>query len=433
MKQFDDIFRKRVEEVFSAYNADQFADKGWKSFMAARKGRRRLNGVIPLWAKAATVAIVVSTGTFIAYQTLRVRPDAELLTGTGTTGVKEEVVTGIRDSQNNLTVNQMPQETGKSTETGNMQVIEGSDENDMGEQPVSGKQSSKYPEAGYRPEAGNLTPDAKVREIPIANARPFIVVNSFNTITEQGLVKLPERQIIAETEIIEPENYVKKITLMAGLSGLLAGNEEETTGAQGIAMGLYIERRITDRISFRPGIALAMNAVGLYGDNGNGKEMAAYSVPLYDGNSGTLDYYEGRLNMLAMEIPLNFVFKILKRKKSDLYLSAGASTMIYLNQQFEGDFINEYTQTEFNSVTGQYDTNTRQSTVSVSNDYGAFSRTDLLGLANFSAGYSLPYGKTGKLFIEPFLQIPLSDLTSLNLRVRYGGVSMKLRFGDRSE
>jgi len=27
------------------------------------------------------------------------------------------------------------------------------------------------------------------------------------------------------------------------------------------------------------------------------------------------------------------------------------------------------------------------------------------------------------------VQLPLADLTSLNLRVRYGGVSMKLRFG----
>ncbi len=72
---------------------------------------------------------------------------------------------------------------------------------------------------------------------------------------------------------------------------------------------------------------------------------------------------------------------------------------------------------------------TRYSSVEVEKDYGAFSRADFFGLANLSAGYSFPYSKTGIMLIEPFMQLPVNDLTSLNLRIRYAGVSMKLRFG----
>jgi hypothetical protein len=58
-----------------------------------------------------------------------------------------------------------------------------------------------------------------------------------------------------------------------------------------------------------------------------------------------------------------------------------------------------------------------------------FSHADHLGLANISAGYLMPFGKKNSMLIEPFLQLPISELTSRNVKIRYGGVSMKLTFG----
>ena len=133
--------------------------------------------------------------------------------------------------------------------------------------------------------------------------------------------------------------------------------------------------------------------------------------------------------MIALELPLNIVFEVFKKGRSGLYLSAGTSTMIYFSQQFTGNFVNEYTQSKFDATSGLMNSETRYSTVSVNNNYGTLSRADFFGLANVSTGYSLPYGKTGTMLIEPFIQLPVSDLTALNLRVRYGGISVKIRFG----
>jgi len=105
--------------------------------------------------------------------------------------------------------------------------------------------------------------------------------------------------------------------------------------------------------------------------------------------------------------------------------------MIYISQQFKADFINKYTKESYNSMTDELSYETNFSTVRVENDYGALRRADLFGLANLSAGYSFPYNKTGTLLIEPFLQVPVSDLTSLDLRVRYAGISMKMQFGKK--
>ena len=68
MKLFDDIFRENVDKAFSDYNADHLAGEGWNSFMASRKKARRLKAiVIPLWAKAASIALIVGAGALTAY------------------------------------------------------------------------------------------------------------------------------------------------------------------------------------------------------------------------------------------------------------------------------------------------------------------------------------------------------------------------------
>jgi len=73
--------------------------------------------------------------------------------------------------------------------------------------------------------------------------------------------------------------------------------------------------------------------------------------------------------MIAMEIPMNIVFKVFERKRSGIYISAGASTMIYFNQKFTGDLVNEYTQEYFNTSTNSMSSETRYSKVSVDNSY----------------------------------------------------------------
>ena len=216
-------------------------------------------------------------------------------------------------------------------------------------------------------------------------------------------------------------------TFMAGFSGLMQTGETSSP-ATGLSLGFYLDQKITKRISVRPGLALAMQSFGL--ENGTNPAGINYSsIALYDGNNATPYSYNGHLSMLAMELPLNLVFRIIDNKRSGFYVSAGASTLFYISQQFTADFVNEYTKVSYDNMTGEYSSETRYSSVEVEKDYGAFSRADFFGLANLSAGYSFPYSKTGIMLIEPFMQLPVNDLTSLNLRIRYAGVSMKLRFG----
>jgi hypothetical protein len=419
MKLFDDIFRRNVDEAFSNYNADHLADEGWNTFMASRKGERKTGAVLPLWVRAASIALIIGAGALIGYLTINRRLAEDTFTASETESKKETPATIKSEPASSVSpfIADQPEPVRASSEVKKVAslLVEA-----VSEQPVDTPQLNKLVFMEHI--------DTTILPV-VAENRFLLSEDSINHTFEEALRKSQE----GEPEEILTTEAVKRsgrTTFMAGLSGLLTHVEDAASTSPGVTIGFYLDQKITERISIRPGLALAINSFGV--DNRSSGYELAYSVPLIDGNSGTPASYNGHMSMIAMELPLNIVFEVFKKGRSGLYLSAGASTMIYFSQQFTGDFVNEYTQSKFDATSGLMDSETRYSTVTVNNSYGTLSRTDFFGLANLSTGYSIPYGKTGTMLIEPFIQLPISDLTALNLRVRYGGISIKIRFGNRN-
>jgi hypothetical protein len=421
MKLFDDIFRENVDKAFSDYSADHLAGEGWNSFMASRKKARRIKAiVIPFWAKAASIALIVGAGALTAYLFINRNNSDDSMAESETGPQKELKATVSSGSSNSVSpvIAEKFNPVRDNKEAGNSENLKS---DTSSKQPATGEQLT--------PTIALALSDTVLMPVVAENRFP----ESEDTISvtfKEALQELPDGA--AEETIIKGEkSRYSRPRFMTGMSGVMAHVKDASSSAPGVSVGFYVEQKITERISFRPGLALAVNSLGV--DNESGSFGSSYMVPLIDGNSGTLDSYNGELRMIAMELPLNIVFKIFERKRSGIYLSAGASTMFYFNQKFTGDFVNEYTQEYYNTSTGSMSSETRSSKVSVNNSYSALNHTDYFGLANFSAAYSIPYGKTSMLLIEPFMQFPLSDLTALNLRVRYGGISMKVRFGGKTQ
>ena len=420
MKFFDDIFRENVYKAFSYYNAEHLADKGWNSFVIARERKRRLISVLPLWAKAASIAVFVAAGTLTGYLIIN-RRSAEATLAKPETESKS-TAPAIRQSESGHSV---------------LPVISKIDE--------PHREKSRVKHAAYlSPETVTEHPAYITQDhqevnlisidsiiLPVISENRFLPAeDSINHTPDETLRKLREGE---SKDTVMEEATVKRsgrTSFMAGMSGMLAHVEDAASTVPGIAVGFYVEQKITERISFSPGLVLAVNSLSV--DNNSGAFISAYSSPVIAGNSGTLSSYNGQLNMFAMELPLNIIFKVFNRGRSGMYLSAGTSTLIYFSQQFTGDFVSKYTINELDASSGLMTSVTKYSTTKVNNSYGTSVRTDFFGLANISAGYSLPYGKTATILIEPFMQIPVSNLTALNLRVHYGGISVKIRFGSRN-
>jgi hypothetical protein len=420
MKQFDKIFREKAVKAFDSFNADHLADAGWNSY--AKKYRRKSGFALwlPLWAKAASVIILISAGTFLTYRAFyreigSISPDIVKFEqpnvesgGAGTKGfTPEKGISTIADA-GKIEVGETKAEDTKEPELPGVPDIRIADASTHDLQ-VSGQPDSLR------------IPDQSI--LPSITGR-FIESNILADVLPQEVTEI-------ELTISDPEEEIttklRKTTLMAGFSGMMAGVKDAISSAPGVALGFYIDHELTRRISVRPGLAFTRNTYGLQSTESI-PSLASYSTPEIDGLRATMESYEANMDVIAMELPLNFVFKIWERGKSSFFVSSGASTVIYLDQKFNGSFRNSYTKTITNSVSGEISFQTDYTVVDVESEHEAFSHVDYFGLANLSAGYSLPFGKNGSLYVEPFVQMPLSDLTSLNMRIRYGGLSMKLKF-----
>ena len=416
MNSFDEKFTKQVKETFENYNASHMVDAGWETFRQKQSKKSKSILLIPLWAKAATITLLISLG---GYLTFRIVDNTEV-------PVLTEEIKKVESKK---------AEQQKHVEDKGVTISE---------------ESKSKPNVAYR----KVTPtqvaepkeEAVITEI-IPQPTKTAVDSSFSSETEAAYIaqtKTPaleeatietdstilenedskeDKPVVAETlNIPEEDEKVKRKTLVsAGLSGMMAKVETMVSASPGVAIGLYAERELTSKISIRPGLAIAKQAFNL----GNFSENLTYDAPDLNGVEGEVVDMDNSFDIIAMEIPINLVFNVFERKERSLFISLGTSTMVYLSQHYTGTAYNSYTNNVYNNETELWEDNTTYIQTSLDERFGAFSHTDFFGLANISAGYNFPVGKKSSMSIEPFVQIPVSKLTSTNLTMGFGGVSVK--------
>lgn len=474
MSKFDDIFSRKAKEAFENYNADHLAGDGW-DFFASRYGKQRRRTIVfPLWARAASIIILVTAGILFMNRFISRNPEEpagltahqsgnEMSDSTEAKADTSAARTATTASVPVIADNELStRETisgARQTGDGGRRVRQATDTGGLdGLTPDTGNLASGRTGDAQTRKTGNLaaeqTGDAQARKTGNLAAgqsnEPAIAVVTesdkmddiyagvnlaLNPIEIRLTEKADSRLNLPPVKVLDDYRAQPRqkmtTTLMTGLSGLMASIDNATTTAQGVSIGFYVERQLTRRISVRPGLAMAKHS---YGMEGTPEEVLAgantimdYAAPELNGLSGTTSSYEADIDLLLMEVPVNFVFSLWRRAEKNFFISTGASTMLYLSQHMTGSFNNTYTKTMADSYGGTtYATKT--TTVQVEREHHLLNRVDFLGLANFSAGYSMPFGRGTHLLLEPFVQLPVKDLTSMNLRIRYGGLSMKIQF-----
>lgn len=474
MSKFDDIFSRKAKEAFENYNADHLAGDGWNSFASRYGKQRRRTIVFPLWARAASIIILVTAGILFMNRFISRNPEEpagltahqsgnEMSDSTEAKADTSAARTATTASVPVIADNELStRETisgARQTGDGGRRVRQATDTGGLdGLTPDTGNLASGRTGDAQTRKTGNLaaeqTGDAQARKTGNLAAgqsnEPAIAVVTesdkmddiyagvnlaLNPIEIRLTEKADSRLNLPPVKVLDDYRAQPRqkmtTTLMTGLSGLMASIDNATTTAQGVSIGFYVERQLTRRISVRPGLAMAKHS---YGMEGTPEEVLAgantimdYAAPELNGLSGTTSSYEADIDLLLMEVPVNFVFSLWRRAEKNFFISTGASTMLYLSQHMTGSFNNTYTKTMADSYGGTtYATKT--TTVQVEREHHLLNRVDFLGLANFSAGYSMPFGRGTHLLLEPFVQLPVKDLTSMNLRIRYGGLSMKIQF-----
>lgn len=458
MSKFDDIFSRKAKEAFENYNADHLAGDGWDSFASRYGKQRRRTIVFPLWARAASIIILVTAGILFMNRFISRNPGEPTgLTAQQSGNEMSDSTEAKADTSAARTATTASVPVIADNELSTRETVTGAGQTGDGGRRVRQATDTGGLD-GLTPDTGNIasgrTGDAQTRKTGNLAAgqsnEPAIAVVTesdkmddiyagvnlaLNPIEIRLTEKADSRLNLPPVKVLDDYRAQPRqkmtTTLMTGLSGLMASIDNATTTAQGVSIGFYVERQLTRRISVRPGLAMAKHS---YGMEGTPEEVLAgantimdYAAPELNGLSGTTSSYEADIDLLLMEVPVNFVFSLWRRAEKNFFISTGASTMLYLSQHMTGSFNNTYTKTMADSYGGTtYATKT--TTVQVEREHHLLNRVDFLGLANFSAGYSMPFGRGTHLLLEPFVQLPVKDLTSMNLRIRYGGLSMKIQF-----
>ncbi len=493
MNKFDDIFSRKAKEAFDNYNADHLAEEGWNSF-TGKYGRRRSRAILmPLWARAASIIILVTAGVLlttrlnnrkagepvnqIAQETLSEQADSLLIkedssSAAGVSPGKPVIIAANPEiSATKPIINAATAETTEANpeiKTASQELTaQASSTRDSGQASFTTVSTAGQPrQAGGAASSSRVSQTAGPVLAEAVKAGAIISSEASKTdvslladtsMTERSLstetflaaeisawMNLPDNPIEirladdADTELkLKPEEAPlvyfdiprEKLTttLMTGLSGMMATVDNASSASQGVSIGFYVEQQLTRRISVRPGLAMARHNYTVENMSGGSLDMA-YGAPELNGMAASATTYDADIDVVSMEVPVNFVFSLRKRARSNLFVSTGASTVIYLSQNLSGSFNNTYTRSVVDNYTGDVSYESMTTSVKIESEQETLNRVDLLGLANFSAGYSFPFAGTSQLQFEPFVQLPIRDLTSLNLRIWYGGLSMKIRF-----
>jgi hypothetical protein len=453
MKQFDEEFSRKAKEAFDNYNADHLAGEGWNSYVK-KYGKKRTGAyIIPLWTKVASVAAILTIVVLLTNRITHTKSDepGSQLAQENRREMTESAINKEDTTAANLVPDQASDatisKTGAASQTGSVKT-------DYQVSEPAGSVLAETVKVERSSIAETVKPAGSLLTETAADERPFLaeialaaesLLAENNQVAEMSAdMNIPDNPIeirlIADADTrlkLKPKKALRDLidiprekmttTIMTGLSGMMASIDNATSTSQGVSIGFYVEQQLTRRISVRPGLAMAKHNYAMESMSG-GSVVTDYAAPELNGMRDATTLFEGDIEVISMEVPVNFVFSLRKRSRSNLFVTTGASTVIYLNQHLSGNFNNTYTRSTVDAYTGEVSYESMTTSVQIESEQEPLNRVDLLGLANFSAGYSIPFGKTSHLLFEPFVQLPLKDLTSLNMRIRYGGLSMKLQF-----
>jgi hypothetical protein len=206
---------------------------------------------------------------------------------------------------------------------------------------------------------------------------------------------------------------------------MLAFAEQRISDGPGYSAGVTAEYALSPNVSLSSGGLLTYHQFELV--NFAQADFANDYLPSFDNASRINLTGNNHYEMLALEIPLNAQFNVMETSRKRLYVGAGLSSLVFLQQRFSGTNTAFYEQSVFNDATGNFELQYSASTFEVNEEYGPLSRFDFGRLVNLSFGYVIRREKSA-MVIEPFVKLPIGTLTSREINLGMGGISIKYRF-----
>lgn len=431
MKPFDDQLADNVRKAFDDWQEEMPAE-AWAG-MKARLDRGGKGRVVPLWpflTKAAGIALLTGLSIlgYVNLQPERMEmAQSEQLQQQSPLASAPEAAIEALSAEPDLSSEPIPLEGALLAEGKKPVIRPGRAEvkPDDSALQIAGAAEESSPEVLVAPEltegeaiAEVITEESEEAEVPTLVLRP----QHERTGAQNGNLR------DAALPVADPSQGIEKEHRMAwGVSAgsMLAFAEQRVSDGPGYAAGVTAEYSLSPTVTLASGGMLTYHQFELVNFT-----QSDFMYDYVSGNYSSSDVSltgNNEYEMLALEIPLNAQFNVMETSKRRMYVSTGLSSLVYLQQRFTGTNTAFVEQSFFNDATGQMELQFTTSTFNVNEEYGALSRFDFGRLLNFSLGYVI-LRENSALVIEPFVKLPIGTLTSRDISLGMGGISLKYRF-----
>ncbi len=205
----------------------------------------------------------------------------------------------------------------------------------------------------------------------------------------------------------------------------------EVAAGMGYAAGFTGNLPINERLTLSGGGILVYNQFTLNDPQGAVRTSSGrmlYASPEHDYSSvNNISYsFSGgnaQIEYTAIDIPMNLRYRFASAKNNHFYISAGLSSLIYVQQHFT-NYARVATHQRNYDQYGKAYLSTVYSDATVETSVDAFKRIDPAKLVNFSVAW-LVHRRKYNLALEPYIKYPLGEVTSMNIHIGMAGLSLR--------
>lgn len=422
MKPFDERFADHVRHVFDEYHedVDEKALADFKHRMAAHPAGQKP----PFWVWAAAAAMLLASATFLLWRpagpseaTSEITsqpPVSSLQTPSASpstdAATSAESPSGLPAAPNPTPTSVAPRNATASTSA---------------DQPATPPPSEEHHTSQTAPAIAAAPSDTASQAAGPPRPKPL-------TDTEVS----PIAGSLKENGIEPPWDVLpKRLPSSRTTFGLTAGSSVTVARGQ-IARGAGFAGGVTADIPLHRGLSLTMGTILSYNafeydPRGTGNSMDMQTIAQTNVN-GVVDLsveHASRVEWLGIDIPVN-----LKWRPAGLdgrtHLAVGLSSMVYLREETEIRG-HRYTGTAVYITQSNSYVMDVQSTPYVQNgNEGALSRSDWGRLLNLHVGQTVDIARQPVTF-ELYVKYPLGGLTSQDVALGLGGMSVRIPLGGR--
>jgi hypothetical protein len=434
--QFDSQLRKTIIQAFENYDVD-YNKENWellKNKLIVKRRKRRF--IIFYWSMAASVALLIGSMYFfnneftepkqanklanesksLLLDTVRVEKTSVLTFKNEEISNSESFVDIVKDEKSFTKLKKEVEHT-----SNNNQIIDGIDDQD------------KMNKMDFAIQVRNS--NRSKLEPPVSKSIDFIYqedyervislqaneLNNIYTLNTQPLN--PDDSIWIQEPIVpyppEDDSKSTKVKYGIALSPFISYSDQTYTSTVNYGGGFVTDILLYKRFSFAPGVLIAAQQIEF---TNNVEKMSQLTNTAFESEDVT------SINLIVIDIPLNFRYKFARGKKTDYFIGLGASSIFYVKQDIKS--VTEEVKIEVILNSFSEIISVTETIQTVEEDYpdDALNKFEPFSYINFSLGFNYRLSRKINFTIQPFLKYPIKTLTKEQFKIGTGGLSLQLLF-----